>query len=81
MAHFAKISESNLVLSIEVVADADTSKDGVEDEATGVAFLQNLHGWSLWAKCSYNTFDGKHYQEDGQESSDQSKAFRKIILV
>ena len=25
MAHFAKISESNLVLSIEVVADADTS--------------------------------------------------------
>ena len=76
MAHFAKISEDNLVLSIEVVADADTSKDGVEDEATGVEFLKNLHGWSLWAKCSYNTIDGKHYQADGTESSDQSKAYR-----
>ena len=77
MAHFAKLSEDNIVIQIEVVADNDTMKDGVEDEATGVAFLTNIHGWSLWKKCSYNTKAGKHYQEDGTESSDQSKAFRK----
>ena len=40
MAHFAKLSEENLVLSVEVVADADTTNESnVEDEATGVAFL------------------------------------------
>lgn len=38
MAHFAKLSEDNIVIQIEVVADNDTMKDGVEDEATGVAF-------------------------------------------
>lgn len=77
MAHFAKLSEENVVLSIEVVADADTLKDGVEDEATGVAFLQSIHGWTNWKKCSYNTRNGVHYASDGTESSDQTKAFRK----
>ncbi len=77
MAHFAKLSEENVVLQIEVIANADTSIDGVEDEATGVSFLTDLHGWSLWKKCSYNTRGGKHYQADGTESADQSKAFRK----
>lgn len=78
MAHFAKLSEDNRVLSIEVVADADTTNDqNVEDEATGIQFLTNIHGWSLWAKCSYNTRGGKHYDSDGNESSDQSKAYRK----
>tara|TARA_R100000329_G_C7563985_1_gene199517 strand:+ start:121 stop:615 length:495 start_codon:yes stop_codon:yes gene_type:complete len=76
MAHFAKLNDSNVVLSVEVVDDADTLKDGVEDEATGVTFLTNVHGWSLWKKCSYNTREGKHYT-DGSLSSDQSKAFRK----
>lgn len=80
MAHFAKLSEENVVLQIEVVADADTSIDGVEDEATGIAFLTDIHGWSLWKKCSYNTRGGKHYVPDSNfmtESPDQSKAFRK----
>ena len=81
MAHFAKISESNLVLSIEVVADADTSKDGVEDEATGVAFLQNLHGWSLWAKCSYNTFDANIIKKTVKKHLINQKHLEKIILV
>ena len=78
MAHFAKLSEDNDVLSVEVVADAKTTNESnVEDEATGVAFLTSIHGWSLWKKCSYNTRNGKHYNEDGTESSDQSKALRK----
>ena len=78
MAHFAKLSEDNDILGVEVVADADTTNDqNVEDEATGVAFLTNIHGWSLWKKCSYNTRNGKHYQANGTESADQSKALRK----
>tara|TARA_R100000995_G_scaffold82898_1_gene57592 strand:+ start:37 stop:543 length:507 start_codon:yes stop_codon:yes gene_type:complete len=78
MAHFAKLTDTNEVLGVEVVADANTTNDSnVEDEATGVAFLTNIHGWSLWKKCSYNTRIGKHWQADGTESSDQSKALRK----
>ena len=29
MAHFAKLSDDNVVIQIEVVADNDTMKDGV----------------------------------------------------
>ena len=45
---FIKLSDDNVVIQIEVVADNDTMKDGVEDEATGVAFLTGINGWNLW---------------------------------
>lgn len=78
MAHYAKISENSKVLGVEVVADSDTyNADGIEDETVGIDFLTRIHGWPLWAKCSYNTKGGKHYGADGNESADQSKAFRK----
>jgi len=78
MAHFAKLSEDNIVLSVEVVADADTTNDqNIEDELTGITFLQGVHGWTNWKKCSYNTHGGKYYNSDGTLASDQTKAFRK----
>ena len=47
MAHFAKLNDSNVVLNIEVVDDANTTNDSnVEDEATGVAFLTDISGWT-----------------------------------
>jgi hypothetical protein len=80
MAHFAKISEENQVLSILVVADSDTqNEEGVETESVGQNFLQTHFSWPahLWIKCSYNTFEGKHRNSDTLEfSADQSKAFR-----
>jgi hypothetical protein len=78
MAHYAKLGINSKVIGVEVVADADCQdSNGNEDEAVGVQFLENIHGWPLWKKTSYNTRGGKHYQADGSESSDQSKAFRK----
>ena len=78
MAHYAKIGINSKVLSVEVVADADTyNADNQEDETVGIQFLERIHGWPLWKKCSYNTRGGKHYDADGNESADQSKAFRK----
>ena len=78
MAHYAKIGINSKVLSVEVVADADTyNADNQEDETVGIQFLERIHGWPLWKKCSYNTRGGKHYDADGNESTDQSKAFRK----
>ena len=44
MAHFAKIGVGNIVEQVHVVNNDVIMKDGKEDEATGVAFLQNLHG-------------------------------------
>lgn len=78
MAHYAKLSEDNIVLAVEVVADADTTNDqNVEDEATGIAFLQGIHGWTSWKKCSFNTNNGKYWNSDNTEAADQTKAFRK----
>jgi|TARA_E500000305_G_C4023103_1_gene240100 hypothetical protein len=83
MAHFAKLNDSNVVLSVSVVADADTTNDSnVEDEATGVAFLTDVHGWTNWKKCSRTTEAGVKYDVDSDgnftnPSSDQSKAYRK----
>ena len=78
MAHFAKISEENIVLATHSVDDVNAPT-----EADGQAFLETVHGWPshLWKKTSYNTMHGVHYTEDENrirsESADQSKAFRK----
>jgi len=78
MAHFAKLGINSKVIGVEVVADDDCKNaDGVEDESVGIQFLENIHGWPLWKKTSYNTRGGKHYKEDKTESDDQSKALRK----
>tara|TARA_Y100000114_G_scaffold122794_1_gene118191 strand:+ start:963 stop:1430 length:468 start_codon:yes stop_codon:yes gene_type:complete len=63
MAHFAKISEENIVLNVHVVADEHcTNKDGVETEAEGQYWLEKCHGWPqhLWKKTSYNTINNTH---------------------
>ena len=76
MAHFAKLGVNGKVLSVEVVADADTQgADGTELESVGIDFLNKAHGWPLWAKTSYNTRGNKYYNADGSEG-DASKAYR-----
>ena len=86
MAHFAKISEENIVLGVHTVDNADAPT-----EADGQSFLENIHGWPahLWKQTSYNTVHGVHSTEDKSldnfelgvsvrtPSADQSKAFRK----
>ena len=55
MAHFAKIGKGNIVVNVEVVNNNVLMKDGKEDEATGVAFLQNLYGnRDTYIQTSYN---------------------------
>jgi len=80
MAHFAKISEENQVLSIMALDDSDTqNEEGVETESVGQNFCQTHFSWpaNLWIQCSYNTFEGVHRNSDTLEpSADQTKAFR-----
>ena len=56
MAHFAKLDENNIVTAVHVV-----NNEVAPDEATGIEFLNNLHGGnSVWKQTSYNTFAGEH---------------------
>ena len=73
MAHFAKISETNEVLTVHVVDNKDVlNADGVEDETVGQQYLERHNNWpaQMWIQTSYNTSGGTH------NSGDNSKAFR-----
>ena len=77
MAHFAKLSLDNEVLSVHVVNNSDClNENGIEDENTGIQYLKKIHGWSKWKKTSYNTRENKYYNPDSTLALDQSKAFR-----
>ena len=57
MAHCAKISEENIVLTVNAVDDGNAAS-----EEKGQAFLERVHGWPehLWIKTSYNTLANTH---------------------
>ena len=68
MAHFAEIDENNNVIRVIVIDNIKLYKDGIEDEATGVAYCQSLFGGN-WVQTSYNgsfrkQFCGKGYSYD-----------------
>ena len=73
MAHFAKISEENIVLQVLTLDNKDMlNADGVEDESVGQQYLETHNNWpsNLWIQTSYNTSHNTH------SSGDNSKAFR-----
>jgi len=83
MAHFAKISETNEVLTVLTLDNKDMhDSNGVEIETIGQQYLETHNNWpaQMWIQTSYNTVGGKHYTINSEnkrvESLDQSKAFR-----
>ena len=63
MAHFAKISETNEVLSVHIVNNTDIlNADGIEDETVGQQYLEQHSNWPshLWIQTSYNTYANAH---------------------
>ena len=54
MAHFAKLDENNVVITVVVVNNSELLVDGIESEAKGVEFLVSLFGESNWKQTSYN---------------------------
>ena len=78
MAHFAKITDTNEVLAVHTLTNANTEdSNGVETESIGQAYLEKHSNWpaAMWIQTSYNTQANKHYT-DNVLSEDQSKAFR-----
>ena len=76
MAHFAKLDENNVVLSVHSVGDEHLMKNGEENEEVGINFLKNIHGWENWKQTSYHTRRGRYLNHDGSVASDQSKMLR-----
>jgi len=68
MAHMAKLDENNIVVAVLVARDEDEDREVALSARTG----------DTYKRTSYNTRGGKHYDPStGEESADQSKAFRK----
>ena len=61
MAHFAKLDQDNIVITINVVHNNELLVDGVETEQKGIDFLNNLFNTSdNWKQTSYNSKGGVH---------------------
>ena len=63
MAHFAKISEDNIVLQVLTLNDSDMlDQNGNSSELVGQQYLQKHNNWPahLWIQTSYNTHNNIH---------------------
>jgi hypothetical protein len=63
MAHFAKISEDNIVLSVLTLDDKDMlNENGNPNELVGQKYLEKHNNWPahLWVQTSYNTYQNTH---------------------
>ena len=63
MAHFARVDKDNIVQRVAVVDNKNLlNESGVEEEAFGIAFLNNVHGVGFtWVQTSYNHTFRKQY--------------------
>ncbi len=86
MAHFAEITEGNVVSRV-IVVDNNDCKDaeGNESEAVGAAFCNTLLG-GIWKQTSYNGNIRKNYAgigytyDEGRNAFIPPKPFNKWIL-
>ena len=63
MAHFAKISEDNIVLAVLTLNDNDMlDENGNPSELIGQQYLEKHNNWPahLWIQTSYNTHSNVH---------------------
>jgi|TARA_E500000318_G_C3419744_1_gene156815 hypothetical protein len=63
MAHFAKISDTNQVLSVETIDNEDVkNSEGIETESIGQQYLETHSNWpaNMWVQTSYNTLGNQH---------------------
>lgn len=75
MAHFAKLDDNNVVLSVHVVNNEVITVDDSESEQAGIDFLTDLHGHSNWKQTSYNGSFRKNYASIGFKYDSQLNAF------
>ena len=86
MAHFAEITEGNVVSRVIVVNNSSCiDAEGNESEAVGAAFCHSLLG-GTWKQTSYNGNIRKNYAgvgftyDEGRDAFIPPKTFSKWIL-
>jgi hypothetical protein len=76
MAHFAKLNESNQVISVEVISnEVITDSEGSEQEQLGIDFLTQLNGGGWYKQTSYNGTFRKNYAGVGYTYDSTRDAF------
>lgn len=76
MAHFAKLDDNNIVISVHIVNNDVIMVNGVESEQEGINFLKDLYGGNdNWKQCSYNKSFRKNYPAGGFVYDNDRDAF------
>lgn len=77
MAHFAQLSEDDIVINVIVVANEDCLDiDGNESEEVGIKFCQSLiPSNSRWLQTSYSNRIRKKFAQIGDSYNQQIDAF------
>lgn len=77
MAHFAQLAESNIVIQVIVVSNADLlDENGVEQEALGIQVCRNIFGAETnWVQTSYNHRFRKQYAQPGHKYDEAHDLF------
>ena len=79
MAHFAKLDSNNNVIDVVVVNNDVLGCP--ESEATGITFLTNLTGHSIWKQCSYNAKQRNIYPSIGDSWDSANNKFKPRIYT
>lgn len=75
MAHFAKLNENGIVMSVHVVNNNVIIDNDKESEILGINFLSSLHNHQSWKQTSYNGNFRKNYARIGYKYDEQRDAF------
>ena len=76
MAHFAQLDDSNTVLQVVVVSNADLlDADGNESEVLGAAVCEAVVGPGPWVQTSYNSKMRRRYAGIGMTYLPEHDAF------
>jgi len=75
MAHFARLNDDNVVTQVIVVNnEVLTDNDGVEQEALGIQFCQELLG-GVWVQTSYNNTFRRQFAAVGSTYDSAANVF------
>lgn len=74
MAHFAKLSNNNIVEQVIVVNNSELLENGIESEQKGIDFCNSLFG-GTWIQTSYNATFRKNYAGIGYTYDASRDAF------
>ena len=75
MAHFTRLNDDNVVTQVIVVNnEVLTDNDGVEQEALGIQFCQELLG-GVWVQTSYNNTFRRQFAAVGSTYDSAANVF------